>query len=53
MEQKSLIKFENVELELVTSESELSEVRGGKGGVLGTIIDILGDIVININCHDC
>lgn len=52
MEQKSLIKFENVELELVTSESELSEVRGGKG-IGGILMDILmgGDIELNNNCN--
>lgn len=53
MEKKSLIKFENVELELLTSESELSEVCGGKGSILSTVLDILTDITININCHDC
>lgn len=55
MEKKSLVKFENVELELFTSESELSEVRGGKG-IADAILDILtggGSIEINIGCNEC
>ena len=55
MEKKSLVKFENVELGLFTSESELSEVRGGKG-IADVILDILtggGSIEINIGCNEC
>lgn len=53
MEKKSLIKFENVEIELLTSESELSEVRGG--GIGEAIMEILfgGGIEINLGCNTC
>lgn len=50
MEKQSLVKFENAEIELVTSENELSEVRGGKR-ILEDIISSLDDVNGNCNCN--
>ena len=56
MEKTSLVKFESVELELLTSENGLSEVRGGKSfiiTVVDKIIDFItgGDEETNGNCN--
>lgn len=52
MEKKNLVKFDNIELEMITSDSELSEVRGGKIN-LGTLLDLLmgGSSEVNNNCN--
>lgn len=57
MEKNNLIKFDQVELELLNSESELSEIRGGKGSI-GAIIDAIieffdNDEPTNGNCNGC
>ena len=55
MEKKSLVKFESVDLELLTSENGLSEVRGGKSSIVAVIDAILdfvtGDEETNGNCN--
>lgn len=48
MEKKSLIRFDETDLELLSSEKELSEINGGKN-VLTTIMESLG-IDIDGNC---
>lgn len=56
MEKQKLVTFEKAEVELVTSELELSEVRGGKNTTL--LVDSLlngGDDTngnCNCNCHN-
>lgn len=53
MEKKNLVSFDNLELEALTSESELSEVRGGKSSISTILGVLLGDIEINFGCNTC
>lgn len=57
MEKQNLVKFNGLELEVLTSENELSEVRGGKGSI-GAVIDAIIDLLAggdetngNCNCN--
>lgn len=58
MEKKDLISFNELEVEIINSEFELSEVRGGKG-VISTVIDAVIDFFggddepTNNNCNGC
>lgn len=53
MKKKNLVKFNEFEIEVLSSESELAAINGGgKGSVALEIFKILlgGDININGNC---
>lgn len=53
MEKKSLIKFDETDFELLSSEKELSEINGGKN-LLTSALEMLGiEIENNGNCHGC
>lgn len=54
MEKQNLVKFNGLELEVLTSENELSEVRGGKsiGSIIDSILEGI-DIEINFGCNEC
>lgn len=53
MEKKSLIKFDETDFELLSSEKELSEINGGKS-LLASALEMLGiEIENNGNCHGC
>lgn len=58
MEKKDLVKFNKQEIEIINSEIELSEVRGGKGWI-GAVISAVKeffdgeDEAPNTNCHGC
>ncbi|WP_218420553.1 hypothetical protein [Segatella copri] len=53
MKKKNLVKFNEFEIEVLSSESELAAINGGgKGSVALEILEILlgGGININGNC---
>ena len=59
MEKRDLINFNNLEIELINSEIELSEVCGGKN-IISVVIDAVieffsdnDDEPTNNNCHGC
>lgn len=58
MEKRDLVKFNKQDVDIINSEIELSEVRGGKGGI-GAIIAAIteffdsDDEAPNTNCHGC
>ncbi len=49
---KNLVKFDELEIEVLASESELAAINGGKGSLPMEILEILlgGGININGNC---
>ncbi len=51
MKNSSLVKFNETEIELISSEKELSEINGGKN-LLTSILESIG-VEIDGNCGGC
>lgn len=57
MKKESLVKFDDMDMEVLSSDKELSSVNGGLIPIAGTIAETLIETIlgidINNNCHNC
>lgn len=49
MKENLIVKIDEIEMDMLTSKEELSEINGGKSGILETILESMG-IELDNNC---
>jgi len=50
MKKNSIVKFDEIEMDMLTSKKELQDINGGN--VITSILKSIG-IDVNNNCHGC